>query len=64
MTNKISWCFDAIGTLGALFFLMGIYTAWGLATLLMAAGLILIGYALRLSYLFRESDDDDPDESV
>lgn len=61
MTRKICWFFDFIGIAGAGLLLVGLYLAMGLATLLMAAGVLLLGWALWMSYLFSEDDHDDPD---
>ena len=58
--KKISWLFDLLGVMGASLFLIGFYIALGLAALLMAAGLMLLAYAFRMSYLCH----DDSDQSV
>jgi len=61
MTKKICWFFDFVGIAGAFLLLFGLYLAAGLATLLVATGILLIGWALWMSFLFSEDDHDDPD---
>lgn len=51
MTKKTSWLCDVIGVTGACCFLYGVYSAYALDTMLMVGGVLLIGYAIRLTYL-------------
>ena len=50
MTTTIYWLCDGLAIIGGAMFLTGIYLLWGLAILLMTGGLMLLGYAARLSY--------------
>lgn len=50
--KKICWLFDVLGILGASLLLVGLYLAYGLATGLVVAGLMLLSLALRMSYLY------------
>ena len=56
MMKKICWLFDAIALLGATLFLIGLYLVWGLVAVLVISGLSLIAWALRMSYLYGNSE--------
>ena len=56
MTKKIYWLCDLIGITGATLFLLGVYLAWSLWMVLIISGLMLMGYATRISYSRKRYD--------
>ena len=56
MMKKIYWLCDLVGVFGAILFLLGIYLAWDLASMLIISGLMLMIYATRISYLLKRDD--------
>ncbi|MES9985631.1 MAG: hypothetical protein ABW115_19680 [Candidatus Thiodiazotropha sp. 6PLUC6] len=51
MTRKTCWLCDVIGITGACLLLAGLYFIFAWSAVLMAGGALLMGYAMRLSYL-------------
>lgn len=56
MTKKIYWLCDLIVITGACLFLIGIYLAWDLASMLIITGVMMMAYAGRLSYTLKHDD--------
>ena len=56
MMKKIFLLCDVVGIIGACLFLVGIYLAWDLASMMVISGLMLMGYAARLSYTSKPYD--------
>ena len=51
--TMISWLCDLVAITGGTLLLCGVYLAFGLVSVLMVAGLLLISYATRLAWVLK-----------